>query len=81
MLVASRSVVTPAVSGDQAQTVPDLQATAIRLKDAAIIAQAASSDVLGRDRDAGRLARMHDVREITEAVALALMEDWLGAAR
>ena len=81
ILLSSRAITVPAVSGDQSLTVPDIQATAIRLKDSAILGQAAASDVLGKDRDAGNLARTFDVRDITEATALALMEDWLGAAK
>lgn len=81
ILLSSRALSVPAVSGDQSLTVPDIQATVIRLKDAAILAQAAASDVLGRDRDAGNLARTFDVREITEATALALMEDWMSGAK
>lgn len=81
VLLSSRSISAPAVSGDQTLNVPDIQATVIRLKDAAILAQAAASDVLGRDREAGNLARTFDVREVTEATALALMEDWMGSVK
>jgi len=49
----------------------DIQATAMRLKDARILGQAASSDISGRG------GRNFDVREISEATALALMEDML----
>ncbi|MDE3084976.1 MAG: hypothetical protein KGJ37_07165 [Verrucomicrobiota bacterium] len=78
VLVSSRNVTLPGISGDQVVTVPDIQATAIRLKDSAIIGQAASSDVLGKDVQAARLARVYDVRDITEATAIALMQDMLG---
>jgi len=61
--------------------VPDIQATAIRLKDAVILGQAAASDVLGKDAQAGRMVSTYDVRDITEATALALMEDMLGSAK
>lgn len=81
ILLSSRSIAVSAVSGDQAVTIPDIQATVIRLKDAAIVAQAAASDVIGKDRDAGNAARNFDIREITEATALALMEDWLGSSK
>src|SRR5579884_3262890 len=69
VLVSSRNVTVSNISGDEVVTVPDIQATAIRLKDSAIIGQASSSDVLGKDAQAGRLAQRYDVRDITEAVA------------
>jgi len=75
VLVASRNVTIAGVSGDSVVSVPDIQVTAVRLSDSAIIGQASSSDVLGRDQQAGRLARQYGVRDIAEATALALMED------
>jgi len=77
VLISSRNLTVPEVSGDAHFTVPDIQATAIRLKDSAIIGQAAASDILGRDLQAGRIVKQFGVREITEATALALMEDML----
>ena len=50
----------------------DIQATAIRLADAKVLGQAASSEMTGRDP---RAARSFGVRDIAEATALALMED------
>jgi len=81
ILISSRNITVPAVSGDQTLTVPDIQATAIRLKDAAILGQAAASDVLGKDVQAGRMVNTYSVQDITEATALALMEDMLGSAK
>ncbi|MSU22552.1 MAG: hypothetical protein EXS32_01900 [Opitutus sp.] len=77
VLISSRNLTVPQVSGDATYAVPDIQATAIRLKDSAIIGQAAASDILGKDAQAGRIVRQFDVRDITEATALALMEDML----
>jgi hypothetical protein len=77
VLISSRNLTVPEVSGDKTYTVPDIQATAIRLKDSAIVGQAAASDVLGKDVQAGRIIRQFDVRDIAEATALALMEDML----
>lgn len=77
VLISSRNVVVPEVSGDKVYTAPDIQATAIRVKDSQIIAQASASDILGKDRYAGRVLRNFDVREIAEATALALMEDMM----
>jgi hypothetical protein len=81
VLVSSRSVNVAQVSGDTPTPVPDIQVTAIRLTDSAIIGQASASDVLGKDQEAGRIARRFDVRDITEATALALMEDMTTSAK
>ena len=81
VLISSRSVVIPGISADQVHQVPEIQATAIRLSDAQILGQASSADILGPDQLAGRIVRNHDVREITEAVALALMEDMMQGVR
>lgn len=75
ILVSSRNIKVAQVSGDTYESVPDIQATAIRLSDSAIIGQASATDVLGKDKDAGRIVRKFDVRDIAEATALALMED------
>jgi len=81
VLISSRNIVVPEVSGDVVTAVPDIQATAIRLKDAAIVGQASASDIIGKGVQAGRIVRQFDVRDITEATALALMEDMLTAKR
>lgn len=75
ILVSSRTITINTVSGEQQLVVPDIQATAIRLSDAAVLAQAAATDILGKDANAARLVQNFDVRDITEATALALMED------
>jgi hypothetical protein len=77
VLISSRPLAVPGVSGDVTYQVPDIQVTALRVTDAQILGQASSADILGPDRLAGRVARNYDVREITEAVALALMEDMM----
>jgi hypothetical protein len=77
VLISSRNVTVAEVSGDKNYTVPDIQATAIRLKDAKVIGQASAADVMGRARSAGYAARNFGVQDISEATALALMEDIL----
>ena len=72
ILISSKSVQVAELSGDRTYTVPDIQATAIQLKDAKILGQASSSDVSGQT---AYHARTYGVREIAEATALALMED------
>jgi len=75
ILVSRRTLKVVGISGDSYQSVPDIQATAIRLGDSAIIGQASATDVLGKDKVAGRVARKFEVSDIAEATALALMED------
>ncbi len=81
VLISSRALTVPEVGGDVTYAVPDIQVTAIRLKDAAIVGQAAASDVLGRGAQAGRVVRDFSLQDITEATALALMEDMLTGRR
>ena len=77
VLISSRNITVPEVSGDSTYPVPDIQATAIRLKDAAILGQAAASDIIGKGAQAGRVAKQFSVQDITEATAIALMDDML----
>lgn len=77
VLISSRSITVPQVSGDATYPVPDIQATAIRLKDSAIVGQASASDIIGRGVQAGNIVRQFGVQDITEATAIALMEDML----
>ena len=77
VLISNRNMTVPEVSGDATYTLPDIHATAIRLKDSAIVGQASSSDILGKGAQPGQVARQFDFRDITEATAIALMEDML----
>jgi len=77
VLISSRNVTVPEVSGDQVYSAPDIQATAIRLRDARILGQATAADIVGKNRYAGRVWRNFDVRDLAEATALSLMEDML----
>jgi len=80
VLISSRQAVVPGVAGDSTVVLPDIQATAIRLSDSAILGQATARDVIGRDHDAGHLHQL-DVNDIAEATALALMDDIAGSVR
>jgi hypothetical protein len=75
VLISTRTLIAAEVSGDTTVAVPDIQMTAIRLKDAAILGQASASDVLGAS--AAQAAKKFSAADITEATALALMEDML----
>ena len=77
ILISSRNVTVAELSGDNTYVLPDIQATAVRLSDAKVLGQATATDIIGKDRYAGNIARTFDVREIAEATALALMEDML----
>ena len=79
ILIASKNATVTTVSGEQTITIPDIQATAIRLSDSRIIGQASSSDVT--DRVPPSSLQNFGVPEITEATALALMEDMTPAAQ
>ena len=75
VLISTRTLIAAEVSGDTTVAVPDIQMIAIRLKDAAILGQASASDVLGAG--AAQAAKKFSAADITEATALALMEDML----
>jgi hypothetical protein len=76
VLISSHDLAVPTLAGpNRIDAVPDIQATAIRLKDAVILGQVAASDVLGKKWQAARLASQFDVNDIAEATALSLMED------
>lgn len=77
VLVSSRALTVRGLSGDATLNVPDIQATAIRLSDSAILGQASANDVLGAGAQAGQVARRFGATDITEATAFALMEDML----
>lgn len=77
ILISSRSMTIQELSGERVVSIPDIQATAIRISDSKVLGQATSSDILGKDQNAANIARHYDVREISEATALALMEDML----
>jgi hypothetical protein len=79
VLISSKNISVPMISGNQTVAIPDIQATAIRLSDAKILGQAASSDVTARVPPSTLAA--FDVRDITEATALSLMEDMTTEAK
>ncbi len=75
VLITSKNVTVPEVSGDRTYVVPDLQATAIRLSDSQIVGQATAAELTGRGSSAGFTARQFDVHDIAEATSLLLMQD------
>ena len=77
ILVASKDVTVSEVSGDRVYSAPDIQATAIRLSDSKILAQATAADLIGQGPSAGKAVRNYGIREISEATALSLMEDMM----
>ena len=82
VLISSRPVVVADVAGgNRTYNVPDIQATAIRLSDAKVLGQAASAEVLSKAGSPTYTARNFSVEAITEATALALMDDMASAAK
>lgn len=79
ILISSKTITVPRISEDQTISIPDIQATAIRLNDAKILGQAASSDVTARVPQA--MLANYGVQEISDATALALMEDMTPEAK
>lgn len=77
VLISSRNITVPEISGNRTYTVPDIQVTAIRLKDSKVIGQASATDVLNRAGGPAMAARNFSPQDITEATALALMNDML----
>ena len=75
VLISSRSVSVREISGDRVYIVPDIQATAIRLRDSQIIGQANATDLLARQPNLGAALRANTIQEFTESVALVLMQD------
>lgn len=73
VLISSRNVPVASLTGNAMASVPDIQATVVSLKDARILGQASSADVTGHIPPA--VLATYDVSEITEATALALMDD------
>jgi hypothetical protein len=77
VLVSSRSVTVPEVIGDKTYLVPDIQMTAIRLKDGHVLGQASAAEVMNRAGGPALVARNFGVQDVTEATSLALMDNML----
>jgi len=80
ILISTQEVVSTEVSGDKIYRLPDIHATAMRLKDAKIMGQASTFDIIGKPRYASWFLRNYGqgmivTQEIVEATALALMDD------
>ena len=75
ILISSKDTPVAELAGDRIYSVPDIQATAIRLSDAKILGQATAADLIGQGPVAGQAVRNFGIREIAEATALSLMED------
>lgn len=81
VLMSSRSVTVQEITGTKTYSVPDIQATAIRLKDSKVIGQASAAEVINKAGGASQVARNFGVQDITEATALALMQDMTQEAK
>lgn len=81
VLISRRPLNAAEVSGEGATPVPDIHATAIRLKDAAIVGRTSAGELLKKGAQAGRVIGPFTLRDIAVATAIALMEDMLAARR
>lgn len=77
VLVSSRSVTVPEVTGDKTYLVPDIQMTAISLKDGRVLGQASAAEVMNKAGGPALVARNFGVQDVTEATSLALMDNML----
>ncbi|MDR0902397.1 MAG: hypothetical protein LBM92_06475 [Opitutaceae bacterium] len=77
VLVSSRDITIQQVSGAQTAAVPDIQMTAIRLSDAAILGQASSLELIGANPPPAAF----DAQIVTESTALVLMQDITATAK
>ena len=73
ILISSKSITVPTITDSQTLSIPDIQATVISLKDSKIMGLASSTDVTSRVPQAS--LGNFDPQSITEATALALMDD------
>jgi len=74
VLISSKQITLPGLTGDITYNVPDIQATAVRLSDSKILGQSASAEIVSRSQ---RPVQYLNVYEVAEATALVLMEDML----
>jgi hypothetical protein len=79
VLISRRPLNAAEIDGEAAPPVPDLRATAIRLKDAAVVGRASAGEQLNKGAQAGRVIGHFTLRDIAVATAIALMEDMLAA--
>jgi len=75
VLLSERNLDVIGIRGNTTHTVPDIQVTAIRVADAGIIGQATVLDLFPQRASAARMLKRYDIRQLTEATALALMKD------
>jgi len=81
VLISSRKAAVQELSGNKTYNLPDLQVTAIRLKDARVIGQASASEVINRAGGDAVAARNFSPNEIILATAYALLDDITAEAK
>ena len=75
VLLSERKLDVIGIRGNITHTVPDIQVTALRVADGSIIGQATVLDLFPQRASAARMLKRYDIRQLTEATALALMKD------
>ncbi|MSR67095.1 MAG: hypothetical protein EXS24_06965 [Pedosphaera sp.] len=77
VLIGKRDITIAGITGNVTYSIPDIQVTALRLSDARILGQATVMDLFPNKQQAPALLRNFDIRELTEATALMLLDDLL----
>ena len=75
ILISERNLKVIGIKGETTHNVPDIQVTAIRTADGMVIGQATVLDLFPQRASAARMLKRYDIRQLTEATALALMKD------
>jgi len=75
VLLSERKLDVIGIRGNTTHTVTDIQVTALRVADGSIIGQATVLDLFPQRASAARMLKRYDIRQLTEATALALMKD------
>ena len=75
VLISERNLRVLGISGEKSYKVPDIQVTAIRIADARILGQATVMDLFPQKEQAINLLSRYDNPQLTEATALAMMQD------
>ncbi len=75
ILISERNLKVIGIKGETTHNVPDIQVTAIRAADGMVIGQATVLDLFPQRTSAARMLKRYDIRQLTEATALALMKD------
>ena len=77
VLISSKQIVVSDLTGTRNLPMPDMQITAIRVKDSKILGQASAKDVFNRSPQPANVAASYPTEAIVSVTTLALMKDIL----